>query len=354
MNVSTRVEAALGAAAKDLLEHRCQAILRGSIATPGPDFVDRVFGGSNRNPRVLASMRRLFGAGRLGGSGYLSILPVDHGVAHTAGMVFAPNPAYLDPLSIAELAIEGGCSGLVTTYGAVGTVARAVAHRLPLILKINHDEQFAHPARYDNILFARVREAASMGCVAVGATVYFGGPEARRQLQEVARAFTEAHVLGLATILFCYLHPRALLAGGKDIIFAADLTGEANHQGATIGADFIKQKQPLFGSGLRALQPGYGRTDERLYPTLIAGHPIDLTRYQVMLSYAGRCGVIHSGGASSPDSLRQALRAAVVNKRGGGMGLLAGRKVFQKPLSDGVALLHAIQDVYLDPSVTVA
>ena len=299
-------------------------------------------------------MQRLFDAGRLGGTGYLSLLPVDHGVAHTAGMVFAPNPQYLDPAHVLNLASEGGCSGLVTTYGALGTLARAGAHRLPLILKINHDEQFAYPARFDNILFARVQEAASMGCVAVAATVYFGGPEARRQLKEVAVAFGEAHALGLATILFCYLHPRALAKGGDSMIFAADLTGEANHQGVTIAADFIKQKQPLWTGGYRALQPGYGRYDPRMYESLTTGHPIDLTRYQVLLSFAGRVGVIHSGGAKSSDSMRQAVRAAVINKRGGGMGLLAGRTVFQQPLAEGINLLKAVQSVYMDRTITVA
>ena len=354
MTVAPGLELVLGQEAGYLLEHQCTAVPHGSVHVPGPDFVDRVFGGSDRNPRVLASMQRLFGAGRLGETGYLSLLPVDHGIAHTAGMVFAPNPEYFDPVHIARLAQEGGCSGLVSTYGALGAVARKVAHRVPLVLKINHDEQFAYPARFDNILFARVREAAEMGCVAVAATVYFGGPEARRQLQEVSAAFAEAHAQGLATILFCYLHPRALAKGGHDIIFAADLTGEANHQGLTIEADFVKQKQPLRSHGISALQPGYCRMDGRMYAELSTGHPIDLTRYQVLLSYCGRGGVIHSGGASSMDGLQQAVRAAVVNKRGGGMGLLAGRKAFQRPLSEGVALLHAIQDVYLDARVTVA
>jgi len=348
------LETLLGPEASDLLGHVCTKVARNRVHVPGPDFVERVFGGADRSPRVLASIQRLFGAGRLAGTGYLSLLPVDHGVARTAGMVFAPNPEYLDPACILRLAQEGGSSGLVTTYGVLGAIARMAAHRVPLILKINHDEQFAHPPRFDNILFARVREAASMGCVAIGATVYFGGPEARRQLREVAAAFSEAHTLGLATILFCYLHPRALARGGKDMIFAADLTGEANHQGVTIEADFIKQKQPLRTHGITALQPNYCRIDERMYTELSSPHPIDLARYQVLLSYGGRSGVIHSGGASGSDSLRQAVRAAVVNKRGGGMGLLAGRKAFQCPLSDGVKLLHAIQDVYLDRRVTVA
>ena len=354
MSRSSDLVPLLGPEAASLLEHRCAAVPKSHVHVPSPDFVERAFGGADRNPRVLASMQRLFGAGRLAGTGYLSLLPIDHGIARTAGMVFAPNLDYFDPAHIARLALEGGSSGLVTTYGVLGAVARATSHRVPLILKINHDEQFAYPARFDNIMFARVREAAGMGCVAVAATVYFGGPEARRQLRTVARAFAEAHAHGLATILFCYLHPKALSSGGRDMMFAADLTGEANHQGVTIEADFIKQKQPLRSHGIAALQPGYCRLDERMYADLSSEHPIDLTRYQVLLSYCGRSGVIHSGGASGADSLRQAVRAAVINKRGGGMGLLAGRKAFQRPLAEGVALLHAIQDVYINPTVTVA
>ena len=354
MSVVPSVEELLADEASDLLEHQCTAIPRSRIQAPGPDVVERVFGGTDRGVRVLSSVQRLFAAGRLGGSGYLSLLPGDHGIAHTAGMVFAPNPACLDPSHIVELALEGGCSGLVTTYGAIGAIARSSAHRLPLIVKVNHDEQFSYPPRYDNILFARVREASSMGCVAVGATVYFGGPEARRQLREVSACFTEAHALGMATILFCYLHPRALAKGGRRMIFAADLTSEANHQGVTIEADFIKQKQPLYPGGTRALQPEHCEMDRRVYSELSTAHPIDLTRYQVLLAYCGRGGVIHSGGASSTDSLRQAVRAAVINKRGGGVGLLAGRKVFQQPLSRGVALLHAVQDIYLNARVSLA
>ena len=299
-------------------------------------------------------MERLFGHGRLGGTGYLSLLPIDHGVAHTAGMVFAANPCYFDPANIVRLAQEGGCNGLVTTYGALGVIARKTAHRLPLILKINHDEQFSYPARFENILFARVREAASMGCVAIGATVYFGGPGARRQLREVAACFAEAHDLGMATIMFAYLHPRSFASHGNELIFAADLTGEANHQGVTIEADFIKQKQPLMTGGFEIVGSDYGRTDPLMYSALCSSHPIDLTRYQVLLSYSGRCGVIHSGGERSPDSLHQAVRAAVVNKRGGGMGLLLGRKAFQGAISEGVKLLHAVQDVYLDRRVTIS
>ena len=351
------LEALLGEEAAYLLDHTCRTIPREHVHRPGPDFVDHVWGASDRNPRVVQSLRTLFESGRLGGSGYLSILPIDHGIAHTAGMVFAKNPAYFDPAAIVELAIEGGSSAVVTTYGVLGAVARAGAHKIPLILKINHDEQLAYPLRHDNLLFARVEEAWTMGCVAVAATVYFGGPEARRQLVEVSEAFAHAHTLGLATILFCYLHPVALKTDGDALIFTADLTAQANHLGVTIEADLIKQKQPLASNGYRTLRtrdPAYGKLDERIYTELSTDHPIDLTRYQVANGYMGRCGLIHSGGASGKDNLRQAVRAAVVNKRGGGMGLLAGRKAFQAPMAEGVALLHAIQDVYLNDAVTVA
>ena len=347
----------LGAEGTYLLEHVCRTIPKRQIHVPCPDVVDRLWGKTDRNPQVLSSLNRLFDHGRLGGTGYLSLLPVDHGVAHTAGMVFAANPSYLDPDSIVRLAVDGGSSGVVTTYGVLGSLARHAAHKVPLILKFNHDEQFAYPARYDNILFARVREAWNSGCVGVAATVYFGGPHARRQLVEVSTRFAEAHSLGLLTILFCYLHPVALRQGGTDLIFAADLTAQANHLGVTVEADLIKQKQPLLNHGFNAVRtfaPGYGKTDDRMYTQLSSDHPIDLTRYQVANGYLGQCGLIHSGGASGGDDLRQAVRAAVINKRGGGMGLLAGRKAFQVPLQRGIALLHAIQDVYLDESVTIA
>ena len=351
------LEAILGDEAAYLLDHTCRTIPHKHLHRPGPDFVDDVWGASDRNPRVMQALRTLFGHGRLGGSGYLSILPVDHGIAHTAGMAFAKNPAYFDPAAIIELALEGGCNAVVTTYGVLGAAARAGAHKIPLILKINHDEQLVYPLRHDNILFARVEEAAAMGCTAVAATVYFGGPEARRQLVEVSEAFAYAHALGLATILFCYLHPAALTTDGDSLIFTTDLTAQANHLGVTIEADLIKQKQPLANGGYRALRtrdPSYGKLDERMYTTLATDHPIDLTRYQVANGYMGRCGLIHSGGASEKDNLCQAVRTAVINKRGGGMGMLAGRKAFQCPMAEGVALLHVIQDVYLNDAVTVA
>lgn len=351
------LNALLGDEAGYLLDHTCRAIPREHLHLPAPDFVDRVWGSSDRNPRVLRALRTLFDHGRLGGTGYLSLLPVDHGIAHTAGLAFAKNPAYFDPANIVELAVEGGCSAVVTTYGVLGAVARAAAHNIPLILKINHDEQLSYPPQHDNIPFARVDAAHALGCVAVAATVYFGGLGARRQLVEVAEAFTRAHALGMATILFCYLHPTALTVDGDALLFAADLTGQANHLGVAIEADLIKQKQPLTNGGYRALRardPAYGVLDERIYTDLATDHPIDLTRYQVANGYLGRCGLIHSGGAADGDRLRQAVRTAVVNKRGGGMGLLAGRKAFQCPLADGVALLHAVQDVYLDDAITVA
>ncbi len=342
----------LGDEAAGLLEHRCETLPRKGIHVPGPDFVDRVLAATDRRATVLASARRLFASGRLAGTGYLSLLPVDHGIAHTAGMVFAPNPAYFDPDAILELALEGGCSGLVTSYGVIGALARKAAHRIPLILKINHDEQFAHPARYANTMFANVRQASRMGCAGVAATVYFGGPGARKELAAASRIFAEAHALGMITILFCYLHPKLLGAGG--LIFAADLTAEANHIGVTIEADFIKQKQPLLGGGFARCPERYAATHAS-YPVALAGdHPVDMTRYQVALGFEGRAGLLHSGGPSELDDRRAAVRAAVINKRGGGMGMLAGRKAFQVPLGRGIELLHAVQDVYLDSSVTLA
>ncbi len=346
--------AILGAEAVDLLQHRCQHVPISLIKFPGPDFLETAATISDRPPHVLRSLQRLYGAGRLAGTGYLSLLPVDHGVAHTAGMVFAPNPVYLDPAAIVDLAEQGGSSGLVTTYGVLGMVARADRRDLPLVLKLNHDNQFTWPARYENILFSRVHEAAEMGCVAVAATVYFGGPNARTELQLVSGLFTEAHGLGMATILFSYLHPTALQKGGDGIIYSADLTAEANHQAVTVQADLIKQKQPLWTGGANALGADYGPMDTRMSQELCSSHPIDLTRYQVLACYAGGIGLIHSGGAKGEDDLVQSVRAAVINKRGGGVGLIAGRKVFQKPLAEGVQLLHAIQDVYLNPDVTVA
>ncbi len=311
--------------------------------------MDTVLACSDRRTTVVKSLRYLFGTGRLAGTGYLSLLPVDHGIAHTAGMVFAPNPAYFDPHAIAELAIEGGCSGIVMTRGAIGALSRLIAHRVPLILKLNHDEQFAYPPRYDNIPFASVEDAHRMGCVGVAATVYFGGPGAQRQLLEASRAFSHAHALGMFTVLFCYLHPKAL--GRDGLLFAADLTAEANHLGVTIEADFIKQKQPTHKDGFSSVKERYQGVYRRYPQHLLTDHPIDLTRYQVALGYEGRAGLLHSGGPSNGNDLRAAVRAAVINKRGGGIGMLAGRKAFQVPIGRGVELLHAVQDVYLSSSV---
>ena len=350
----TDIEAVLGADADSFLQHRCTYVPESLINASGLQRLKSISNSSDRSPRVLAALQTLYGAGRLGETGYLSLLPVDHGIAHTAGMVFAPNPVYLDPAAILRLAEQGGSSGLVSTYGVLGAIAGMPRRKVPLVLKLNHDNQFTWPARYENILFARVREAAQMGCVAVAATVYFGGAGARRELQSVSSLFAEAHSLGMATILFSYLHPKALQAGGKDMIFSADLTAEANHQAATVQADLVKQKQPLWTGGAKALGAEYGRMDGRVYSELSSSHPIDLTRYQVLASYAGSVGLIHSGGEKGKDDIAQAVRAAVINKRGGGTGLIAGRKAFQVPLEEGCQLLKAIQDVYLDLKITVA
>ena len=346
------VAAVLGDEADDLLGHECHCVTREQIHQPGPAFVDTVAGGNDRNAKVRSSLHRLFHSGRLASTGYLSLLPVDHGIAHTAGMVFAPNPIYLDPKAIVELALAGGSSGIVTTFGVLGALARKAAHKVPLILKLNHDVQFAGLARNENILFAQLEEARGVGAVGVAATVYFGGPHARKELLLVSRLFSAAHRMGLLTMLFCYLHPAIFKR--DDLLFAADLTAEANHQGITIGADLIKQKQPRWTGGYRTLGEGYGRAVPAMYEKLTTAHPIDLTRYQVILNYCGRSGLIHSGGERSGNPLQSAVRAAVINKRGGGMGLIAGRKAFQAPRADGVKLLHAIQDIYLNPNVSVA
>jgi fructose-bisphosphate aldolase, class I len=348
----------LGDEAADLLEHRCQTILRDDLHLPGPDFVDRVWMQSDRNPRVLRSLQALFDNGRLAGSGYLSILPVDQGIEHSGGASFAKNPIYFDPENIVRLAIEGGCNAVATTYGVLGAVARKYAHRIPFILKLNHNELLTYPNKFDQIMFARVDEAFEMGCVAVGATIYFGSEESARQIQEVSDAFARAHELGMATILWCYLRNNAFKVDGQDHHTSADLTGQANHLGVTIQADIIKQKLPERNGGYKALNTGdssYGKLDERIYSELTSDHPIDLTRYQVANCYMGRAGLINSGGASAGDTdLEQAVRTAVINKRAGGMGLISGRKSFQRPMDEGIGLLNAIQDVYLDPEIDVA
>ena len=353
----SRIADILGNEASDLLDHKSTAIPKENLHLPGPDFVDRIWSASDRSPRVLRSMQQIFDTGRLGGTGYVSILPVDQGIEHGGGASFAKNPAYFDPEKIVELAIEGGCNAVASTFGVLGAVARKYAHRIPFILKLNHNELLTYPNTYDQILFARVEDAWEMGCVGVGATVYFGSEESSRQLQEVSAAFSRAHELGMTTILWCYVRNSAFTQNGVNHEASADLTGQANHLGVTIEADIIKQKLPEQNGGLRALNMGgssYGKLDERIYTELSTDHPIDLTRYQVANCYMGRAGLINSGGGSSKNDLQQAVRTAVINKRAGGMGLISGRKAFQKPTNQGVEILNAIQDVYLDDAVTIA
>lgn len=353
----SKVVSLLGADAESLLTHTCTGIAKERLHLPGPDQVDRIWKDSDRNIQTLRSLQTLFGHGRLGGTGYVSILPVDQGIEHAGGASFAKNPDYFDPANIVELAIEGGCNGVATTYGVLGAVARKYAHKIPLILKLNHNELLTHPNTFDQIMFGQVEDAWNMGCTAVGATIYFGSPESNRQIVEVAEAFSRAHELGMATILWCYLRNSAFKVDGVDYHAASDLTSQANHLGVTIQADIIKQKMATNNGGYRALNSGdssYGKLDDRIYSELSTDHPIDLVRYQVANCYMGRCGLINSGGASGENDLQQALLTAVINKRAGGMGLISGRKAFQKSRSEGVALLNAIQDVYLDDKITIA
>lgn len=342
----------LGDEAATLLDYRCRGIDAGSLHLPGPDFVDRVWSISDRPPRVLRALQTLFGHGRLGGSGYLSILPVDQGVEHSAGASFAPNPAYFDPANIVELAMAGGCNAVASTFGVLAAVSRRYAHRIPFVAKLNHNELLSYPNHYDQTLFASVREAFELGAVAVGATVYFGSVESRRQIREVSEAFEEAHALGMATVLWAYLRNPAFKTEDADYHAAADLTGQANHLASSIGADIVKQKQATGNGGYPALS--FGKTDPRVYEELATDHPIERVRYQVANCYMGRIGMINSGGPSGEDDLHQAVRTAVINKRAGGIGLITGRKAFQKPMADGVALLNRIQDVYLDDEVDIA
>ncbi len=341
-----------GKNADTLLEHRA-IVPRDLIHVPGPDFLDRAFVPSDRNARVLANLHRLHHTGRLAGSGYLSILPVDQGIEHTAGSSFAPNPAYFDPENIVKLAIEGGCNGVASTYGVLGMVARRYAHKIPFIVKINHNELLTYPNKYDQVMFGTVKEAWDMGAAAIGATIYFGSPEGDRQLVEVAQAFAYAHELGMATILWCYLRNPAFKTPEKDYHVAADLTGQANHLGVTIQADIIKQKLPENNGGFTALK--FGKTSPDVYKKLSSDNPIDLCRYQVLCCYMGRIGLINSGGESKgAGDLAEAVTTAIINKRAGGMGLISGRKAFQRPMREGAELLQRIQDVYLDKNVTVA
>ncbi len=352
MSSVKKIEELLGNEAGDLLNHKCTTIPREHLHLPGPDFVDRVFADSDRSPQVLRSLQSLFAHGRLGNSGYLSILPVDQGIEHTAGASFAPNPAYFDPENIVKLAIEGGCNGVASTLGVLASVSRKYAHKIPFIVKINHNELLTYPNKYDQIMFSSVQQAWEMGAVAVGATIYFGSPESNRQIIEVSEAFEMAHDLGMATILWCYLRNPGFKKDGVDYHVAADLTGQANHLGVTIKADIVKQKQPENNGGFKAIN--FAKTHDKVYSELSSDHPIDLTRYQVANSYMGRAGLINSGGASGDNDLAQAVKTAVINKRAGGMGLISGRKAFQKPMDQGVALLNAIQDIYLDKDVTIA
>jgi fructose-bisphosphate aldolase, class I len=347
----------LGDKAEFLLNFKNPKISKERLHVPGPDFVDRIFSVSDRNNRVLSNLQRLFNHGRLSGTGYLSILPVDQGIEHSGGASFAKNPDYFDAENIVKLAIEGGCNAVASTYGVLGAVARKYAHKIPFLVKINHNELLTYPNKFDQIMFGSVKQAADMGAAAVGATIYFGSDQSARQIVEVAQAFAQAHELGLATVLWCYLRNNAFKTD-KDYHVAADLTGQANHLGVTIQADIIKQKLPETNAGFKALNTGgssYGKLDERIYTELSSDHPIDLCRYQVANCYMGRAGLINSGGESKgAGDLANAVVTAVVNKRAGGMGLISGRKAFQRPLNEGVALLNAIQDVYLSREVTVA
>ena len=351
-----RITELLGADAKSLLEHRCTTVPRESLHLPGPDFVDRIFIASDRKPAVLGNLQRMFSTGRLAGTGYLSILPVDQGIEHSAGASFAPNPQMFDPEWIVRLAIEGGCNAVASTFGVLGMVARRYAHKIPFMVKLNHNEFFSYPNTYDQTMFGTVKQAADMGAIAVGATIYWGSPESRRQLNEIAAAFAQAHELGLVTVLWCYVRSSAFKTETRDHSLSADFTGQANHLGVTVQADIIKQKLADGNGGyLDPKLKGFGKTHKRVYDQLSSDHPIDLTRYQVTNCFMGRAGLINSGGASSGESdLADAVRTAVINKRAGGMGLISGRKAFQRPFAEGVALLGAIQDVYLNPDVTVA
>jgi class I fructose-bisphosphate aldolase len=342
----------LGEEADDLLNHQCKTIPAEHLQIPGRDFVDRVLASSDRPIRVLKNMQNLFDTGRLAGTGYLSILPVDQGVEHTAGASFAPNPIYFDPENIVQLAVEAGCNAVASTLGVLGAVARKYAHKIPFILKLNHNELLTYPNSYDQIPFASVDQAFEMGAVGVGATVYFGSPESNRQIQEVSEAFRYAHCLGLMTVLWAYLRNTAFKTETADYHVSADLTGQANYLAVTVEADIVKQKQPENNGGFRELK--FGKTHEKMYSALSSDHPIDLTRYQVANCYMGRAGLINSGGASGGNDMAQAVRTAVINKRAGGMGLISGRKTFQKPLREGIRLFQAIQDVYLDESVNIA
>src|SRR2546421_1801980 len=358
MSDMNKVRKMLGDEAGTLLDHVCKTIPKENLQLPGGDFIDRVWTQSDRNPNVLRSLQSLYSHGRLSGTGYVSILPVDQGIEHSAGASFAPNPMYFDPEKIVQLAIEGGCNAVASTFGVLGSVGRRYAHRIPFIVKINHNELLSYPNKFDQVLFGTIDEAYDMGAVGVGATIYFGSEESTRQLVEIAECFAHAHELGMATILWCYLRNPQFKTAQGDMHTAADLTGQANHLGVTIQADIIKQKLPTTNGGYNALNmegSSYGKTSPKIYSELTTDNPIDLVRYQVANCYMGRCGLINSGGESKGASdLAEAVRTAVINKRGGGMGLISGRKAFQRPMNEGVELLNAIQDVYLSDEITVA
>ncbi|MBP9097140.1 MAG: class I fructose-bisphosphate aldolase, partial [Ignavibacteria bacterium] len=349
-----KIKELLGKENEALLTHECKTISKNDIHLPGNDFIDRVWKDSDRSPNVLRNMASIYNTGRLAGSGYVSILPVDQGIEHSAGASFAPNPIYFDPENIVKLAIEGGCNAVASTFGVLGACARKYAHKIPFIVKINHNEILSYPNKYDQIMYGDIDQAFDMGAAAVGATIYFGSDESTRQIQEVSEAFAYAHELGMVTILWCYLRNSAFnVKGDKDYHVSADLTGQANHLGVTIQADIIKQKLPENNGGYNALK--FGKTHKDVYAKLTTDNPIDLTRYQIANCYMGRAGLINSGGASSGESdLAEAVKTAVINKRAGGMGLISGRKAFQRPMKDGAALLNAIQDVYLEKEVTIA
>ena len=354
--MSTTIEQQLADKAEYLLNFKDPKISKDRLHLPGPDFVDRIFAPSDRNNRVLTNLQRIFGQGRLAHTGYVSILPVDQGIEHSAGASFAKNPDYFDPENIVRLAIEGGCNAVATTFGVLGMVARKYAHKIPFLVKINHNELLTYPNKFDQVVFGTVKEAADMGAAALGATIYFGSDQSARQIVEISQAFAHAHEMGMATVLWCYMRNSAFKMD-KDYHLAADLTGQANHLGVTIQADIIKQKLPENNGGFKALNMGsssYGKLDERMYTELSSDHPIDLCRYQVANCYMGRAGLINSGGASGKNDFAEAVTTAVINKRAGGMGLISGRKAFQRPMKQGIELLNAIQDVYKDRSVTVA
>ena len=346
------IQGLLGEEAEFLLGHSCEGISQELLHLPGPDFIERIVADSDRGPQVLRNLQALYDHGRLGGSGYMSILPVDQGVEHSAGASFAPNPLYFDPENIIKLAMEGGCNAVASTLGVLGSVGRKYAHRIPFLVKLNHNELLTYPNHFNQTLFASVDQAFELGAAAVGATVFYGSEESRRQILEVSEAFARAHELGMVTFLWAYLRNPAFKHDGVDYHTAADLTGQANHMAVTIEADIVKQKQAETNGGYNAIQ--FGKTHPRVYEELTTEHPIDLVRYQVANCYMGRVGMINSGGPSGKDDLHQAVRTAVINKRAGGMGLISGRKAFQRPMDEGIALLNAIQDVYLSPNVTIA